>query len=46
MTILTILLKKSYQQITQWELLDKSNDFSTNIANLFCKLLNFISKKL
>jgi hypothetical protein len=35
----------SYQQIPQWELLHKSRDFSTNILNLFKKLLKFPSKK-
>jgi len=27
----------SYQQIAQWELFQKSKDFSTNICNLFFK---------
>jgi hypothetical protein len=32
----------SYQQIAKWELFHKFRDFSTNISNLFLKLLKFI----
>jgi hypothetical protein len=36
----------SYQQIAQWELLHKSKDFSTNISNLFFKVLKFSIQKI
>jgi len=36
----------SYQQIAQWELIHKSKDFSTNILNLFFKLLILFIQKV
>ncbi len=36
----------SYQQIAQWELIHKSKDFSTNILNLFLKLLIIFIQKV
>jgi hypothetical protein len=44
--VLTILKNLSYRQITPWELLHKSKDFSINISNIFFKATKVFIQKL